>query len=168
LHCFELECNHSLHQILSICHRNRRQLCDHRRLRSRKVQQTSVSKRQHTSAYVSIRSLAYVSKCQHTSAFFRKRCAYLAVAQVDGRHGRRKYCSAYVSIRQHTSAYVSIRQHTSAYVSIRQHTSAYVSLRQHTSAYVSTRQHTSAYVSLRQQTSAYVCSVCNLLQRPRQ
>jgi hypothetical protein len=62
--------------------------------------------RQHTSAYVSIRS-GYV--------------------------GIRRRTSAYVSIRQHT---VRIRRHTSAYVSIRQHTSAYVSIRQHTSAYV--------------------------------
>ncbi len=60
-------------------------------------------KRQHTSAYVSIR--------QHTS--------YLRVLHPPDAHTPPRISSLR---RQHTSAYVSIRQHTSAYVSIRQHT----------------------------------------------
>jgi hypothetical protein len=86
---------------------------------------------QHTSAYVSIR--------QHTTAYVSIRSthtpAYVSI---------RQHTSAYVSIRQHTSqhtsAYVSMRQHTTAYASIRStHTPADVSIRQHT-------QHTSEYV----------------------
>jgi hypothetical protein len=88
-----------------------------------------ISIRQHTSAYVSIRSAHTSAHTSASSALRReppRRSAPLLPAPV-----------AYVSIRQHTSAYVSIRQHTAAYVSIRvlfrvQHSSAYVSIREHT------------------------------------
>jgi hypothetical protein len=103
-----------------------------------------VSIRQHTSAYVSIRTSAYVSIRQHTSA--------------------------YASIRQHTSArcpFISIRQHTQACVSIRQHTSTYVSkvpvtppcICQHMSAYASICQHTSV-------TRRFICLPSNLPASP--
>jgi hypothetical protein len=119
-------------------------------------------RRQHTSAYVSIR--------QHTSAGFSIRqhtSAYVSIW-----HSIRQHTSAYVSncqqpsayvrIRVHASANVSERQRTSAYVSILQHTSAYGSMRQHKGANISICQHTSAYVSIRQHTSAYVhqLSIC--------
>jgi hypothetical protein len=107
-----------------------------------RLAEVPVSIRQHTSAYVSIRSRRSTPPA----------CQSIASP---------KYLSAYVSIRQHTSAYAqggphrlhaslsprrSTCQHTSAYVSARQHTSevpsdhsraldvpAYVSIRQHTS-----------------------------------
>jgi hypothetical protein len=91
-----------------------------------------VSIRQHTSAYVSIRS-AYVSI--RTSAYVSMRQICLPQCEEPPERAPRR-----ASIRQHTSAYASIRQHASAYASIRQHTSAYVSIRQHTSAYVRMRQ----------------------------
>jgi hypothetical protein len=84
-------------------------------------------RRQHTSAYVSIRqhTSAYVSIRQHTQ------CSRLSCVSAVRRPRRRQHMSAYVSICQHMSAYVRIRQppdQTSTYVSIRQHTSAYVSI----------------------------------------
>jgi hypothetical protein len=108
---------------------------------------TYVSRRQKTSAYVSIR------QHQHTSA---ARCPQAATVATRAQANT----SADVSRRQHTSAYVSIRQHTSAArcpqaatvaTRAQAHTSADVSRRQQTSADVSIRQHTSAYVSIRQQ-----------------
>jgi hypothetical protein len=87
---------------------------------------SSVSIRQHTSAYVSICSI-----CQHTSAYAENSSVLHAAPPVS----MRLLQSSYVSIRHHTSAYaahVSIRQHMTstyaAYVSIRQHTSAYAEM----------------------------------------
>ena len=81
----------------------------------------SVSIRQHTAAYVSIRL----------------RCIRMLPRAIQEDAPPSLLVPACVSIRLHTSAYVSMRQHTSVYVSIRQHTSEYVSIRLHTSAYVS-------------------------------
>jgi hypothetical protein len=132
--------------------------------------------RQHTSAYVSIRSAyvstAYVSIRQHTSAYVSIRQHSIRSAYVEAHLltvsvnvsflfscacQRRDYPRHTHSAVQHTSAYASIRLHTSrlppphslcgiAYVSVRQHTTAYVSIRQHAPAYVN---NTSAYVSIR-------------------
>jgi hypothetical protein len=57
---------------------------------------------------------AYVSRRQHMSAYVSIRLQTSADSVHKGIE-RQLFC-----IRQHTSAYVSIRQHTSAHVSIRQ------------------------------------------------
>ncbi len=106
-----------------------------------------VSIRQHTSAYVSIRSNLISSPLPTVKVPYIRQHTYIS-----------QDTSAYVSIRQHTPAYVSIRQHTSAYGRISspmlhmcRHTVIHVSS-YYKSAYVSIRQHTSAYVSIRQHT----------------
>ena len=82
-------------------------------------------KRQHTSAYVSIR--------QHTSAYVSIRCRTCLSVTVTV-PSPRTIATCVACIRPHTPAYVSMRQHASVYVSICQHMSAYVSIRQHTLA----------------------------------
>jgi hypothetical protein len=129
------------------------------------------SKRQHTSAYVSICILAYGSIRQHMPHWL---CAPPAQPH-----------AAYGSIRQHTSACVSICQHVqhslcappaqphAAYVSIRQHTSACATLHLQSGTKFNTRYallqrsrmlHSEAYGSIRKHTSAYV-SMCTLAMR---
>jgi hypothetical protein len=134
----------------------------------------SLSIRQHTSAYVSIRDT-----CAAESSWGFREFATSPPPGSSGELSSQLFARPFriaPCIRQHTSAYVSIRQHTSAYASIC--TSAYVRVVQqalrshlrmgslHTSAYVSIRQHTSAYVSIRQHTSAYVSVVQPALRSP--
>jgi uncharacterized protein YcbX len=100
----------------------------------------------------------HLSIRQHTSAYVSMRTQIVAMQQ-----RRSKDTSACVSIRQHSSAYVSIRQHTSAYVSIwaqivvmqAAEEQRHLSIRQLTSAYVSMR---TQIVAMQQRRSKNTCA----------
>ena len=65
-----------------------------------------VSIRQHSSAYVSMRTLILLVKCQSTTALLTSTKVQLLTTSASLSSGP---AAAYVSIRQHTSAYVSMR-----------------------------------------------------------
>ncbi len=69
---------------------------------------------------LTMRAVLCVSIRQHTSAYVSMRTPSLAKALTMSATDCAEKVHISARIRQHTSAYVSIRQHTSAYVSMRQ------------------------------------------------